>query len=125
VLRLTDSPRYLHHRGKPLLAIWGFGAAGRPGTPAQALELIDFLKQRAEPAYQITLFGGVTRDWRSDPAWYGVFRAFDVVSPWSVGRYRDDAGDHVPTIPGDEGRRQAFAYTFGYIKALIRALDAA
>jgi mannonate dehydratase len=32
--------------------------------------------------------------------------------------------DHVPTIAGDEKLRQAFAYTFGYIKALIRALDA-
>jgi len=33
--------------------------------------------------------------------------------------------DHVPTIAGDEGRRQAFAYTFGYIKALLAALNAA
>jgi mannonate dehydratase len=32
--------------------------------------------------------------------------------------------DHVPTIAGDEGRRQAFAYTFGYIKALIRTVEA-
>jgi mannonate dehydratase len=32
--------------------------------------------------------------------------------------------DHVPTIAGDDERRQAFAYTFGYIKALIRALQA-
>ena len=32
--------------------------------------------------------------------------------------------DHVPTIAADEGRRQAFAYTFGYIKALIRAVEA-
>jgi mannonate dehydratase len=31
--------------------------------------------------------------------------------------------DHVPTIAGDPGGRQAFAYTFGYIKALIRAVD--
>jgi mannonate dehydratase len=31
--------------------------------------------------------------------------------------------DHVPKIAGDEGGRQAFAYTFGYIKALIRAVD--
>ena len=28
------------------------------------------------------------------------------------------------TIEGDERRRQAFAYTFGYIKALIRVVDA-
>jgi len=32
--------------------------------------------------------------------------------------------DHVPTIAGDQSRRQAFAFTFGYIKALIRAVDA-
>jgi mannonate dehydratase len=32
--------------------------------------------------------------------------------------------DHVPTIAGDENLRQAFAFTFGYIKALIRALRA-
>jgi mannonate dehydratase len=31
--------------------------------------------------------------------------------------------DHVPKIAGDEGGAQAFAYTFGYIKALIRAVD--
>jgi mannonate dehydratase len=31
--------------------------------------------------------------------------------------------DHVPKIAGDTGGAQAFAYTFGYIKALIRAVD--
>jgi mannonate dehydratase len=32
--------------------------------------------------------------------------------------------DHVPRIPGDAGGQQAFAYSFGYIKALIAAVDA-
>jgi mannonate dehydratase len=32
--------------------------------------------------------------------------------------------DHVPQIQGDAHGYQAFAYTFGYIKALIRAVDA-
>ena len=31
--------------------------------------------------------------------------------------------DHVPRIAGDAEGAQAFAYTFGYIKALIRAID--
>jgi mannonate dehydratase len=31
--------------------------------------------------------------------------------------------DHVPQIKGDESGRQAFAYTFGYIKALLRATE--
>jgi mannonate dehydratase len=30
--------------------------------------------------------------------------------------------DHVPRIPGDNGGRQAFAYAFGYIQALIQML---
>ena len=32
--------------------------------------------------------------------------------------------DHVPHVEGDPGGAQAFAYTFGYIKALIRAVEA-
>ncbi len=32
--------------------------------------------------------------------------------------------DHVPRIPFDAGGRQAFAYTFGYIKARVRAVEA-
>jgi mannonate dehydratase len=31
--------------------------------------------------------------------------------------------DHVPEVAGDDGQRQAFAYTFGYIKALIHAVE--
>ena len=30
---ITSSPAYLHHRGHPLLAVWGLGFAGRPLTP--------------------------------------------------------------------------------------------
>ncbi len=32
--------------------------------------------------------------------------------------------DHMPTHPGDPGGRQAFAYGYGYIKALIQAAEA-
>ena len=31
--------------------------------------------------------------------------------------------DHVPSIEGDTGGLQAFAFTFGYIKALIAAVS--
>ena len=31
--------------------------------------------------------------------------------------------DHVPAIDGDEGHRQAFAYAFGYIQALIQMVN--
>jgi mannonate dehydratase len=31
--------------------------------------------------------------------------------------------DHVPTIQGDTGKAQAFAYCFGYIQALIQLVN--
>ena len=84
---ITDSPRYLRHNGKPVVAIWGFGFADRPGTREQARQVIDFFK-----ATGYTVVGGVPIDWRHDPAWQAVFEKFDVISPWSVGAFGDDAG---------------------------------
>jgi hypothetical protein len=98
-LHLTESPRYLRHRGHPLLAIWGFGFVDRPATPEQATELIEFFKNNPDPRYRVTLLGGVPARWRtlardsqSDPKWAEVYRAFDVLSPWTVGRFSDARG---------------------------------
>ncbi len=95
-LRVTESPRYLHHRGKPVLTIWGFGFHDRHGTPAEAVELIEFFKNNPDPRYRVTLVGGVPSRWRERgydtkriPEWDRVYRAFDVISPWTVGRFRD------------------------------------
>jgi hypothetical protein len=97
-LHLTDSPQYLHHNGRPLLAIWGFGFTDRSPTPAQAAELIEFFKNNPDPRYRVTLLGGVPTHWRTlsgdaqrDPAWAAVYRSFDILSPWTVGRFRDAA----------------------------------
>lgn len=93
-LRVTDSPRYLRHHGKSVVAIWGFGFAGRRDTPEQALAAIQFFKSAG-----CTVLGGVPAYWRTlkndaqtNAAWADVFRAFDIISPWTVGRYADDAG---------------------------------
>jgi hypothetical protein len=98
-LHLTESPRYLRHRGQPLLAIWGFGFTDRSPTPGQAAELIEFFKNNPNPQYRVTLLGGVparwrtlTRDSQSDPEWASVYRSFDIISPWTVGRFRDPEG---------------------------------
>ncbi len=98
-LHLTDSPRYLRHRGRPVLAIWGFGFVDRSATPAQAAELIDFFKNNPDERYRVTLVGGVPARWRTlvqdsqpDPQWARVYRSFDVLSPWTVGRFRDSDG---------------------------------
>ncbi|MEP6914760.1 MAG: glycoside hydrolase family 71/99-like protein [Acidobacteriota bacterium] len=121
-LRLTDSPRYLHHRGRPLVGIWGFGFQDRSPTADQAADLIEFFKNNPDPRYRVTLLGGVparwrtlTRDAQSDPAWTRVYRAFDVVSPWTVGRFRDLAGIdrfYADEVAGDleETRRLGIDY---------------
>jgi hypothetical protein len=93
-LQITSDSRYLRHNGKPVIAIWGFGFSGRPDTPAQAQQVINSFKSAG-----LTVMGGLPTYWRtlnndaqSDPAWAPVFRSFDIISPWSVGRYGDIAG---------------------------------
>lgn len=96
--QITRSKSYLHHRGKPIVAIWGFGFHDRIGTPSQAIELIDWFQNNLEPRYRATVMGGVpagwrtlTRDSRTNSAWASIYRSFDVISPWTVGRMVDAA----------------------------------
>ncbi|MBN2494692.1 MAG: hypothetical protein JXR96_08895, partial [Deltaproteobacteria bacterium] len=96
-LGLTGSPAYLHHRGRPLVAVWGYGFTDRPGTAADVLELTDFFHNHPTQRYRATVMGGVPTYWRtgthdSKPGFGTAYRSFDVISPWSVGRYRDEAG---------------------------------
>jgi hypothetical protein len=94
---ILASPNYLRHRGKPVLAIWGFGVGNSIVGPDQSLALIGELKQGAETGVAVTILGGVPSYWRTlgndarkDPKWLEVYGALDVLSPWTVGRYRDD-----------------------------------
>ncbi len=91
---LTNSASYLHHNGRPVVAIWGLGFTDRPGTASDAAEVIAWFK-----AAGCTVMGGVPTNWRTltgdsktDPAWAAVYRSFDVISPWSVGRYSSASG---------------------------------
>lgn len=88
-LRVTNSPSYVRHRGKPVVAIWGFGFTDRPGTPQDAMNVIAWFKSAG-----CTVMGGVPTNWRTltgdsqtNAAWATAYRAFDVLSPWAVGRY--------------------------------------
>ena len=96
-LRIIESPQYLRHHDRPVLAIWGLGFRDRAPTPEQAAELIDFFKNNPEQRYRVTLLGGIPARWRtlsrdskSEEAWMQVYRSFDILSPWTVGRFRDD-----------------------------------
>jgi hypothetical protein len=98
-LKLVESKAYLRDRGKPVLELWGFGVGDRPGAPAQVLALIEDLKNGRDGLAAVTVIGGVPSRWRTltadsktDPLWAKVYRAYDVISPWTVGRFADEAG---------------------------------
>jgi hypothetical protein len=93
---ITKSKQYLYHRGRPLVAIWGFGFYDRLGSPSQVAKIIDWFQNKAEDKYKATLMGGVPTGWRdlsrdskTSPEWASVYRSYDVISPWAVGRIVD------------------------------------
>jgi len=98
-LKITASPSYLHENGKPVIEIWGFGFRNRPGTPEEVTALIHELKGGFNGLEAVTLIGGVPTNWRTlsgdskeDPHWASTYRSYDIISPWSVGRFGKDAG---------------------------------
>jgi hypothetical protein len=98
-LKITASANYLHENGKPILQLWGFGVGDRPGNVDEVSALIADLKGGRDGLVAATLIGGVPTNWRtlsgdskSDVAWAKVYRNYDVLSPWSVGRFSDDEG---------------------------------
>jgi hypothetical protein len=93
---ITGDPAYLHHRGKPVVAVWGIGFNDhRDYTLAECRQLIEFLKHDPE-AGGCTVMIGVPAYWReqkkdtvTDPELLEVIKAADIVSPWTVGRYHN------------------------------------
>ena len=92
---LTASPAYQRVRGRPLVGVWGLGFTGRPWTPQTAASLIDRMHGQGRSA---SVMAGVPAGWRTsdgdgapDPAWLTLWPKVDVLSPWTVGRFADDA----------------------------------
>jgi hypothetical protein len=100
-LKITTSPSYQCHNGKPVLSVWGMGLhedRHPPENPAIARELIEWFESKAPSAYQVTYMGGTPSRWRTqqndarpEPEWMSVFKQMNIVQPWTVGRYRDTA----------------------------------
>ena len=86
---------YLHHNGKPVIAIWGVGFPDRPYNIRNiGLDrLIDFLQN--DPVYGgCTVMLGVPTFWRNleadcinDPYLHTVIKKADIVLPWTVQRF--------------------------------------
>jgi hypothetical protein len=100
-MQLTRDPAdktYLHHDGRPVVAVWGIGFNdNRPYSLDDCAALIDFL--RHDPQYGgNTVMIGVPTYWRSrnrdavpDKKLHKVILKADIISPWTVGRYRTPA----------------------------------
>lgn len=97
-MKITDDPAYLNHEGAPLVAVWGIGFSekGKPRdySLSECRELITALKNDG-----CTVMLGVPTGWRnldrdadSDPELHRILELADVVSPWTVGRYRTPEG---------------------------------
>jgi hypothetical protein len=93
-MKITKDSAYLHHGGKPVVTLWGFGFNdGRKYTVAEGIELVKWLK--TDPVYGgCTVMLGVPTYWRTldrdcvkDPAMHELILQADIVSPWTVGRF--------------------------------------
>jgi len=86
---------YLHHRGKPLVVIWGVGFPDRPYSirDIKIEEFIDFLKN--DPEYGgCSVMLGVPTCWRTleydcvaDAYLHKLVKKADLVMPWMVQRF--------------------------------------
>ena len=90
-LKVFGSPSYVHQDGKPVICLWGFGFTHRLNAPSASLAIINWLK--AKSYYVI---GGVPTNWRSGTVdsynnYLKVYLAFDMISPWSVGRFKNNS----------------------------------
>lgn len=81
---------YLHHNGKPLVALWGF-TRSKTTTPEALSELIDWFHHGAPEKYRASVKLGVFDRFYKNTAYAEVLKKADVLSPWYVGRYANRA----------------------------------
>lgn len=91
-MHLPSSSAYAKQNGKPVVCIWGIGFTHTSGDTTQSADLIRWFKDQG---YYV--IGGVPTYWRTEindskPGFLGVYKMFDMISPWFVGRFGDQAG---------------------------------
>jgi hypothetical protein len=101
--QLTSSPAYAKVGNKPVVQVWGPGFTdNHPGTAAETIALIDFLKSRG-----CFVIGGTPTYWRTNnrdakgptqslaanqESFENAYVKYDMISPWMPGRFKDNAG---------------------------------
>lgn len=89
------------HHGRPVLGLWGIGRPQSGLTPSETLDLFRDLRAIGP----VTILCGVPVDWRvaNQQAWVPVWPGCDILSPWTVGRQRDEAAAdrYAPVLRAD------------------------
>jgi hypothetical protein len=93
IVRDGSDRAYFHHRGKPLVAVWGLGFNDRAPMLDDWERLIHFLREDKEYG-GFALMLGVPYHWRTlerdsiaDPKLHALLAKADIISPWAVGRF--------------------------------------
>jgi hypothetical protein len=96
-MHITEDPAYQHHEGKPLVAIWGVGFNNKIKRRAGLEACRELIKKFKTDQCSVML--GIATGWRMQdrdalvhPELHQVLLMADVLSPWSVGRFRDLPG---------------------------------
>ena len=90
-MKISSDPAYLHHKGSPVVAVWGIGFSDdRNYSLNECFDLVKWLKSEG-----CTVMLGVPSFWREgkrdaldDPLLAKILQHADIVSPWTIGRYR-------------------------------------
>jgi hypothetical protein len=84
----ASSSAYAHQNGKPVVGIWGFGFndTNHPWSAADCLSVIQWFQSQG-----CYVMGGVPTYWRtgvndSRAGYLSTYSAFNMISPWMVGR---------------------------------------
>jgi len=100
-----NNPSYLHHNGKPLVAVWGVGFNDRRRYGFKEAEtIIDALIERG-----FSVLIGVPTHWRllgddtiDDAELHRLIKKCDIVMPWLVGRFNEDSFPRFAQIVKDD-----------------------
>lgn len=113
----TESPAYAVQNDKPVVGIWGFGfnEPDKTWSADVCLDVVNWFKEQG-----CYVMGGVPTHWRSGnedsrPGYLDVYHAFDMLSPWMVGRIGSVAdADHFYTHVNTPDQAECDAHGIDY-----------
>ena len=97
ITRDKSDKAYLHHNGKPVVAVWGVGFNDNRNYNLEDCErIVEFLKDDPECGGNTVMLGvpswwrELKRDAVSDSRLHKILLKADIISPWAVGRFGPD-----------------------------------